>query len=132
MARLRPTQWGTCVICNSGAILYEGDEGDVCEHCADLQELQKRLDEARAHVEALTRGGMAFDSLGHICCGKCGAAMWATEGMHYPDCSYVAARKWLEAQVQDDPVPDIHTDTDWCECSVCKAEAQDVCTNVEG
>ena len=101
----------------------------LCSFCVawdeEVNEVEAQLDEARAHVEALTRGGMAFDSLGHICCGKCGVAMWATEGMHYPDCSYVAARKWLEAQVQDDPVPDIHTDTDWCECSVCKAEAQD-------
>ena len=99
MARKRPTQWGTCVKCHAGAILYEGD---VCEHCADKQELQTQLDKARAHVEALTRGGMAFDSLGHICCGKCGAAMWATEGIHYPDCSYVAALQWLMEAQNDD------------------------------
>ena len=93
MARLRPTQWGTCVICHSGAILYEGDEGEVCEHCADLQELQKPLDEARAHVDALVKGWVGGED--HPCqyCGH--------RYNHSKDCVYEAARKWLEAQDDD-------------------------------
>ena len=82
-----------------------------------LEETQAQLDEARAHVDTLVKGWVGGEDYP---CQYCGHRY-----NHSKDCVYEAARKWLEAQVQDDPVPDIHTDTDWCECSVCKAEAQD-------
>ena len=96
MARLRPTQWGTCVSCNSGAILYEGEEGDVCEHCADLQELQKRLDEARAHVDALVQYRAAVTPI--FTCPICGVD---GNSKHKKDCPEPSARQWLEAQDDD-------------------------------
>ena len=99
MARLRPTHWGICVICHSGAILYEGD---VCEHCADLQELQKPLDEARAHVEALIADYHYVGDFGMDTCHYCGRPHYdADRIMHEDDCVYVAALQWL-MEAQDD------------------------------
>ena len=100
MARLRPTRWGTCVKCHAGAILYEGDDGDVCEHCASLIGLQAQLDEARAHIEALMEKCWQVDDFG-IECIHCGATCDNGNTKHHVGCSYVAARKWLEAQDDD-------------------------------
>ena len=102
MARLRPSQWGTCVICNSGAILYEGDEGDVCEHCASLIGLQAQLDEARAHVDALVQYRAAVTPI-FTCpiCGVDGNNRYPENSEHKKDCPEPSARQWLEAQDDD-------------------------------
>ena len=90
MARLRPTQWGTCVICHSGAILYEGD---VCEHCASLIGLQAQLDEARAHVDALVQWRAAVTPI--FTCPICGVD---GNSEHKTGCPEPSARQWLEAR----------------------------------
>ena len=101
------------------------DENMLCSFCVawdeEVNEVEAQLDEARALLGAVIKFGKQNRPYK---CTICGGLILNTN-MHVRGCPEYEIRKWLEAQVQDDPVPDIHTDTDWCECSVCKAEAQD-------
>ena len=77
------------------------DENMLCSFCVawdeDVNEVEARLAEARAHVEALMEKCWQVDDFGMECV-HCGATCDKGNTKHHVGCPYAAAREWLEAQ----------------------------------